>query len=140
MQLITASQYMQFVNGVGACLFGIQMGGNLNLPAYTNAVTGWNKDPEHYLRIGERIQNMRQAFNLKQGIKPRKDFALPGRAWGNPPLQEGPLKGITLDLKTLHDDFLKGIGWDRETALPKREKLMELDLTDVADDVERFSR
>lgn len=129
--LTAASKYMQFINSAGCCLFGVQMGGNMNFPAYANAVTGWNKPPEHYLQIGERIQNLRQSFNIKHGIKPLKDFALPERAWGNPPLPNGPMKGVTVDIKRLHHDFLKGMGWDENTAVPTREKLEELGLGNI---------
>jgi aldehyde:ferredoxin oxidoreductase len=108
------------------------MNGELDLPAYVNAVTGWNKTPEEYLRIGERIQNLRQAFNIKQGIKPMTDFALPDRAWGNPPLDYGPIKGVTVNIKSLQNRFLDCIGWDKETAVPTKAKLMELGLEDVA--------
>lgn len=96
-QLVTASRYMQFVNSVGGCLFGVQMAGTVNLPEYANAVTGWNLSPEEYLKIGERIQNLRQAFNFKHGINPLVDFALPQRAYGNPPLIKGPLKGVNVN-------------------------------------------
>jgi aldehyde:ferredoxin oxidoreductase len=134
-QLVAASQYMQFVNGIGACFFGVQLGGNLDLPAYVNAVTGWNKTPEDYLKIGERIQNMRQSFNIKHGIKPLTDFALPERALGKPSLKDGPLKDVTVNFKPLHNDFLDCIGWDKETAVPTKAKLMELGLEDVAVDI-----
>jgi aldehyde:ferredoxin oxidoreductase len=134
-QLVAASQYMQFVNGVGACYFGAQMDGELDLPAYVNAVTGWNKTPEEYLRIGERIQNVRQGFNIKQGIKPMTDFALPDRAWGKPPIDYGPIKGVTVNIKSLQNRFLDCIGWDKETAVPTKAKLMELGLEDVASEI-----
>jgi aldehyde:ferredoxin oxidoreductase len=131
-QLVAASQYMQFVNGIGACYFGAQMNGELDLPAYVNAVTGWKKTPEDYLRIGERIQNLRQAFNIKQGIQPMRDFTLPDRARGKPPLAYGPMKGVTVNAEMLQRDFLGCIGWDRETAVPTKAKLVELGLEDVA--------
>ncbi len=134
-QLVATSYYMQFVNGVGACFFGAQMGGQLDLPEYVNAVTGWNKTPEDYLKIGERIQNMRQAFNIKQGIKPMKDFTLPGRAWGEPPLNAGPMKGVTININSLQSKFLDCIGWDKETVISTQEKLSELGLDDVAWDL-----
>jgi aldehyde:ferredoxin oxidoreductase len=61
-----------------------------------------------------------------------KDFALPDRAWGKPPLDVGPMKGVTVDIKSLQSDFLGCIGWDKETAVPTKAKLMELGLEDVA--------
>ncbi len=128
LHMFVASNYMQFVNGVGGCLFGVQMDGRLNLPAYTNAVTGWDHEPEHYLVVGERIQNLRQAFNAKHGIKPLKDFRLPLRAEGTPPLTKGPMRKITVDVKTLQGDFLERRGWDMEDGTPTQAKLAQLNL------------
>ncbi len=130
--MAAGSKYMQFVNGAGACLFGVQMGGHLDLPAYVNAATGWDLEPEEYLEIGERIQNIRQAFNLKHGLRPRRDFALPDRSVGTPPLDAGPMKGVTLNVKELCDGFLDEMGWDRETGAPTAAKLRELGLDDIA--------
>jgi aldehyde:ferredoxin oxidoreductase len=130
--MAAGSNYMQFVNAAGACLFGVQMGGHLNLPAYANAVTGWDLEPEEYLKIGERIQNIRQAFNLKHGIQPRRDFALPDRTLGTPPLNAGPMKGVTLDMRGLGDGFLDEMGWDRETGAPTAAKLKGLGLENIA--------
>jgi len=129
---VAASKYMQLFNAIGGCLFGAQMGGNLPIIDYLNAVTGWNHEPEHYLRIGERIQLLRQAFNFKHGKEPLKDFALPARATGEEPLSDGPMKGVTLDIDRLHRDFLQGMGWDPETAKPLRSTLENLGLADVA--------
>ena len=60
------------------------------------------------------------------------DFTLPNRAWGKPPLAYGPMKGVTVNIKSLQSDFLGCIGWDKETAIPTKAKLMELGLEDVA--------
>lgn len=135
MHSLCGSYYMQFVNSVGACLFGVQMGGNLNLPAYMDAVTGLEHPPEHYLLIGERIQNLRQAFNIKHGINPIKDFALPGRAVGSPPLEKGPLKGVTLNTRKLYDEYLELSDWDKNTGAPTHRKLMELELHQAVTDM-----
>jgi aldehyde:ferredoxin oxidoreductase len=132
---VAASKYIQFANAMGACLFGVQMGGNLRLPEYCNAATGWNHPNEHYLSMGERVQNLRQAFNIKQGIKPLEDFKMPTRAWGDPPLSSGPMKGITVDAAKFRQDYLEGMGWNPETAVPTKEKLEELDLGTVAKDI-----
>ena len=132
---VAASKYMQLYNAVGGCLFGAQMGGNVPIFDYLNAALGEEHSPQYYLRIGERIQNLRQSFNIKQGIKPLKDFALSDRALGQPPLKSGPMKGLTLPSRQLHEDFLNGMGWDPKTAVPTRSKLEELDLSEVADEI-----
>ena len=130
--LVAGSQYMQTANGCGMCLFGIQMGGKLPVPQFINAATGWNHPPEHYLTVGQRIQTIRQAFNIKHGIDVRRDFKLPRRAVGMPPLEKGPLKGVTLNEEKLQGDFIEGMGWDRQTAWPTRETLKNLGLQDIA--------
>jgi aldehyde:ferredoxin oxidoreductase len=133
--LVAASKYMQTANGCGMCLFGVQLGGNLQLPDYINAATGWTHPPEHYLEVGARIQAYRQAFNIKHGIEMMVDFKLPRRALGKPPLAKGPLKGVTLDEKKLNGDYLEGLGWDPTTATPHRHTLEQLGLTEVANDL-----
>ena len=72
---------------------------------------------------------------IKHGIKPLVDFKMPGRTVGDPALENGPMKGITLDTKRLFGDFLIGMGWDTETAIPTKEKLEELGLQKVAEDL-----
>ena len=133
---VAASKYMQLYNAVGGCLFGAQMGGNLPIVEYLNATGGWNHSPHYYLKIGERIQNLRQAFNIKHGVQPLNDFALPRRVIGDPPLDSGPMKGVTLPYRRLCDDFLEGMGWDKESGKPTRKKLEELGLSEIADEIE----
>jgi aldehyde:ferredoxin oxidoreductase len=129
------SKYMQLVNGVGGCFFAMQMAGRWPIIEYMNAATGWRLSPEQYLKIGERIQNLRQAFNAKHGLKPMQDFRMPDRAHGVPPLTKGPLKGVTVQRDQINTDFCKEMGWAPETAWPTRSKLEELGLDDVAKDL-----
>ena len=126
------SKYVQMANGLGACLFGLHLGGKLPLVEYVNAATGWNLLPEEYLHIGERIQNLRQAFNAREGLKPAKDFRMNARAAGEPPMEYGPLKGVRLDRERLNRAFCRRMGWDEETGNPTREKLEDLGLQEVA--------
>lgn len=133
---VAASKFMQLVNAAGGCLFGVQMGGHLPLIAYLNAASGWDHEPDHYLQIGERIQALRQAFNFKHGIQPLKDYALPDRATGVEPLVSGPMKGVTLDVDRLREDFLRGMRWDPQTAKPTKAALVDLGLADVATEID----
>jgi len=84
------------------------------------------------LKIGERIANMRQAFNAREGVN-IDDFKFPGRIIGNPALEAGPTAGKTVDLETLRKDFLMARGWDTATGRPGTGKLLELGLDDVAE-------
>ncbi|MFO7665852.1 MAG: aldehyde ferredoxin oxidoreductase family protein [Desulfobacterales bacterium] len=118
------SFYMQLVNCTGMCMFGA-MTSSLPLVEYLNAVTGWNLSADEYLKTGERILNLRKAFNVREGIKPA-DQKLSGRALGVTPLSGGPLKGVTVDMETIRREFFKTVGWDITTGEPTAEKMREL--------------
>ncbi len=98
---------------------------------FMRAVSGWDLTLDELLKTGERISNIRQAFNVREGLNPLT-FKVPNRVIGNPPLKEGPLAGITVDEETLHRDYLTAMDWDLETAKPSKKKLLELGLDDVA--------
>jgi len=129
--LAAASKYMQICNGAGGCIYALQLAANLPIIQYLNAATGWNKSPEQYLEIGERINLVRQAFNVKHGITPVRDFKLSPRAAGDPPLEYGPLKGVKLPMDELNKNFAKAMGWD-ENGKPRRDRLIELGLEKIA--------
>ncbi len=111
---------------------------NLNpsrLSTLLSALTGWNITPEELLTIGERSYNLKRCFNVREGIS-RKDDTLPKRQVE--PLASGPTKGIKVEnLEGMLDEVYEGLGWDKETGIPSREKLSELGLQDVADVVWR---
>ncbi len=126
-QLYTAaSVFTQIMNGSGICMFGA-LTGPLPVLEYINAVTGWDLGPEDYYRIGERILSLRKAFNAREGIRPR-DQRLHARALGQPPLSKGPLKGMTVDMEGLEEEFFRTVGWDPATGGPTREKMQELEI------------
>jgi len=51
---------------------------------------------------------------------------VPGRMIGDPPLTEGNVKGVTLDLKALVNAMLEELDWDKETSIPSDARLKEL--------------
>ena len=107
------------------------------LAGLIEAVTGWDFKEEDVLRTGKRIMNMRHVFNLREGKK-RTDSQLPKRCVGDPPLADGPLKGVTLDHRTMADRFFESIGWDKETLVPTRKSLEDLGgMEDVIKDLYR---
>jgi len=97
-------------------------------------VTGWQLSAEEITMMCERIAAMRQAVNLREGLSP-KDFKLPGRAMGAPPLKEGPTANITVDVDTLVSEYYEALDWDPETGKPSKKRLLELGLEDVAKDL-----
>lgn len=128
------NRYIQVMSCAGLCLFSLMMG-RPPIREWINAATGWDLSLEELLRIGQRIQVLRHVFNLREGIRPG-DFSLPARASGNPPLAEGPLKGITLDMETMMRDYFRAMGYDEATGAPTRALLESLGLSQAAEDLE----
>ena len=88
----------------------------------TNAVTGFDYTPEEWKNLGLRIFIQRAAFNIREGFL-RDHWYLDDRMLGKPPLEEGPLTGITIDAETMVDEFLKYMGFDVATGVPLRETM-----------------
>jgi len=120
------SKFMNVLNGAGLCMFGSFIGAN-RIPTFDwlNAATGWNKTPEEYMEIGERIQTIRQAFNVRQGIEP-KDFKISGRAFGDPPLLDGANRGRRVALDEMMAGYWEQFGWDTRTGKPGTECMTRL--------------
>lgn len=124
--------YTQLIDGMGTCYYGEMMGVHTLHPVeYLNAASGWNRDGDDYMLIGERIQTMRQMFNVKQGITP-SDVKLPNRMLGYPALAAGPLKGVRLE----HADeqksmYWKSFGWDGKTGEPLPETVENLGINEL---------
>ena len=53
----------------GVRLFPTVFFGNYPLLEFLNAVTGWHMDVKEAFESGARIQNLRQCFNVREGIK-----------------------------------------------------------------------
>ncbi|MEA2102074.1 MAG: aldehyde ferredoxin oxidoreductase family protein [Thermodesulfobacteriota bacterium] len=121
-----SSKFMSLANSAGFCLFGLLMGVD-RTPVFEwlNAATGFNKTPEEYMAIGERIQTIKQAFGVKHGIEP-KAFKPSDRAIGIPPQLEGPNKGRTVDLNTMMSDYWNEFGWDTTNGKPSEQNLTRL--------------
>ena len=85
-------------------------------------------------KTGERIANILQAFNIREGLNSLK-FKVPGRVYGYPLPKRGSLAGITVDEETLYSEYLTAMDWDLKTAKPSKQKLLELGLDDVAQEL-----
>lgn len=122
------SKFLSFANACGMCMFGLFIGAK-RVPTFDwlNAATGWNKTPEQYMEIGERIQTLKQAFNVKHGINPAS-FKLSGRALGTPPMEKGANKGRTVRIDELRSGYWKMFGWDSLTGKPLEKTMNRLGL------------
>jgi len=120
------SKFMNLANGAGMCLFGLFIGAK-RVPTFDwlNAATGWQLTPEEYMTIGERIQTLKQSFNIKHGIEPRNNF-ISSRAQGKIPQKEGANKGRFVDVEKLASGYWEQFGWDTTTGKPKDETLRKL--------------
>jgi aldehyde:ferredoxin oxidoreductase len=118
----TAPEEMK--NSAGWCGFsgfGIHPGG---FTATLNASTGHGYDDAEFEESGLRCFAIRHAFNLREGFR-REDTHLDERMLGNPPLTEGPLAGVTIDVEKMGDNFFDAMGYYRD-GVPKQETLERL--------------
>ncbi|TKJ28037.1 MAG: aldehyde ferredoxin oxidoreductase [Chloroflexi bacterium B3_Chlor] len=96
------------------------------------AATGWDIALDSLLRAGERILNLKRVLNLRWGLK-TEDEKLPGMLLK--PLEEGGTGGYVPDVERLLTDYYEVRKWDRKSGKPTLEKLRELDLADVAEEL-----
>jgi aldehyde:ferredoxin oxidoreductase len=129
------------IDYAGWCLF---FAFRVNFEVYTArflpAVTGVEdyKSVEELLKIGERINNVERAFNVREGFT-RKDDMFPER-FLKEPMPEGNSKGQIFEMEPMLDEYYKTRGWDLKTGIPKREKLEELGLHDVAKELQMLGK
>lgn len=97
-----------------------------------NAVTGRQETLESLLHIGERIWNLKRAYNNRLGLT-RADDKLPKLLLQ--PLAEGGTQGHVPDLELMLQEYYEVRDWDPETGKPSREKLEELGLGWMAEDL-----
>ena len=101
------------------------------------AVTGWNVSSWELIKASERSLNMARAFNAREGFSAADDV-LPDRLFES--LKGGTLEGKRLDRDQFFDTrsiTYDMLGWDRQTAAPKRWKLLELGLGWVVENLEQ---
>ena len=120
------SIYAQLINCTGLCLLGVD---SLDYPMvdYLNGVTGWDLSPDDYFKTGRRIQALRKAFNVREGLKP-EDSKIHPRGVGKPPQTIGPLKGKSVDIETLEALYYQNLGYDPATGGPTIQTLQELEI------------
>lgn len=126
------SQYSSSLkNCAGVCVFLPY--NQKRLTEVIEALTGWNVTDWELMKAGERSLNLARAFNLRSGIT-RADEILPKRI--HEAFTSGPLEGIGYGEEKLNNAisiYYDMMGWDRETGVPGRGKLQELNIEWVAD-------
>ncbi|MFX0102442.1 MAG: aldehyde ferredoxin oxidoreductase C-terminal domain-containing protein [Candidatus Hodarchaeota archaeon] len=114
-----------------------------------SAATGIEKTPKELLKDAERVFNLSKALNAREGFT-RKDDSFPDK-WFKP--LKRPDRGTELILRDYFDDtkiitkeesermlgeYYEERGWDVVKGIPIREKLAELGLEYVAEDMEKL--
>jgi len=120
----------QFVFGPSWQLYDTQQ-----LTKVVQAVTGWDVDINELMIVGERRLNMLRAFNSREGFDREADV-LPKKL--QEPLVGGPSDGLlvtTEEIENAKDKYYQMAGWDVATGKPTREKLEQLGLAWVADNL-----
>ncbi len=123
---------VQSLNSVGLCIFA-PIFGEYPFFELVNCLTGWDFTKSECIKTGLRIQNLRQAFTLREGIDLAKN-ELHDRIIGNPPDDRGPHKGVTVEYKEFYKGYCKEMGWD-ENGLPFPDTLKDLGLEFVIKDL-----
>ena len=96
--------------------------------ASLNLITGWDVTPDELKRAGERINNLKKLFNIREGWT-RADDTLPPRLLSEP-LPDGVAAGVGLsdqDLDMMIAAYYQARGWNADGSIPD-EKLGELNL------------
>ncbi len=119
------------LNAAGLCSFGSVTMGPEYVPEFIAAITGWDFDMGECVETGERIEDMRHLFGLREGHNPLETEVAP-RAMGNPPLESGPRAGVTVEIDELLQAYLERMDWDADTGMPSSERLAALGLDELA--------
>lgn len=110
----------QTVCSVGLCEFATFFQ-KYPLSDLVKALTGWHFTMEDFLDIGLRIQTLRQAFTIREGIDIINN-TLPERTYDT-------------DYLTDYRDYCKKMGWNPENAYPLQQTLETLQLDFVIKDL-----
>jgi aldehyde:ferredoxin oxidoreductase len=100
--------------------------------ALFRAGTGLEMTTEELQKVGERVSNLKKAYNVREGWKPQDDW-LPDRLFDEP-LPTGIAKGTVLtreELREMIQGYYEARGWTPDGQIPAS-KLAQLGLGDLA--------
>jgi aldehyde:ferredoxin oxidoreductase len=101
------------------------------------ATTGHDVSDEEFLQIGERCVNLERAYIAREGFRRQDDR--PPRRMMEEPLPEAGTPAIgDKNMDKMLDDYYTLRGWDPATGVPTAEKLRDLRLDYVIDDLSRL--
>jgi aldehyde:ferredoxin oxidoreductase len=121
--------WQSFMNCAGACFFIPYR--QLRMAEIIRALTGWNSSVYELMKVGERMNTLCRAFNIREGFTDADD-TLPERffhAFADPlPTTDAVDRGEWERAKLM---YYRAMGWD-DHGVPTEDKLGELNLEWVA--------
>jgi aldehyde:ferredoxin oxidoreductase len=127
--------YMAIFNALGLCkfLFFARIS-HETLCQWIKGLTGWDLTSPDLMEIGDRLYNLKRAYNVLMGVSADRDtmpqrileILRPGR-----PVSEG--EKLFVDMRR---DYYEFRGWD-EKGIPKPEKLISLGLEGAAEKIKK---
>ena len=126
------------VESLPSCVFLIRDTLGLDLRPWWNlftSATGLNVAYEEFVMAGERVMNLDRLFNVREGFR-REDDRLPMRMM----TEDVPYFGYSrIDpglLDRMLDEYYQENGWSLKTSIPTRTKLNQLNMGEIADELE----
>jgi aldehyde:ferredoxin oxidoreductase len=98
-----------------------------------NTVTGIDYKIAELKTVGDRINCVERAFNVREGLS-RKHDTLPYRLLKEP-LASGPSAGHVVNLDIMLDEYYDAMGWSKD-GIPTRQVLERLGCADIASELE----
>ncbi len=123
----------EVLSSLGFCMFSTLFG-PFPMLEILEATTGWKMSTDEVITTGLRIQMLRLAFSLREGVNPY-NVTLPGRAWGEVPAEKGPVKGVTVDYKQMKQIYYQLMNWDTTTGIPSQASLEAVGLGALYNDI-----
>lgn len=117
---VVANALWHATSSMGLCQFAYFFQ-QYPLKEFLKAVIGWDIDYDEIVEIGKRIQTLRQAFTLREGV----DIAN----------NELPKRAVGADHKAQYKAYCENIGWDPVNGYPLEETLKKMDLEFISKDL-----
>jgi len=128
--VVKMQNLMSMFDSLTVCKFVLFGGVTVEpLREFLNYVTGWDVDTKEFLKIGERIFNLKRLYNTRCGIS-RKDDTLPPRILTH---KRGGGTNVLPPLNLMLNKYYQLRGWD-EFGIPTIEKIQELGLNELTNE------
>ena len=132
--LIYRQSLIAMMNSIGFCMFYLFQSKCTpnSLTDIVRAVTGWDTSLAELAKMGKRALTMARMYNIREGFTAEDDW-LPPRFFV--PTTSGALSNTAVDPDRLRNAihvYYETMGWDRETGIPKRTTLEQLDIGWIA--------